>query len=320
MRVIQRAGLRPATAFAFALTASALAMAVPQAASADNIYGSGAIFTSRPCTAPADQTCVVSGVPRTFTQFSGGYATGFDASATISAGETAAAYVNFGTGYLPIIGLGSTAGALTRTGATATGFQSFTYTGDVDIDLAIKGSLHYITSGDAVDGDGYGEGTLNVALGIMTLDQFAAFGPQSTGADIVNSISTSFPDCGASGVVASGGFNSVGTTGENSVTVGLASNCSGGRITLHNGDSFVVVATMQAISNRTGFLDGLHTFAIDLDAEHTFLAGTDTVVDAAVLRASIDNSVPEPGTWAMMILGAGLAGTALRRRRVFTAA
>lgn len=318
MRFIQRAGLRSATAFAFAVGAAAL-VGAPQAAAADNIYGSGAIFTSRPCTATADQLCIVSGVPRTFTQFAGGYGQGLDASAAISAGETAQAFVNFGTGYLPTIGVGSTAGTATRTGATATGFQSFTYTGDVDIDLALMGSLHYITSGDAAVGDGFGEGTLNVALGIMTLAQFAAFGPMSDGADIVSGVNTSFPECGADGVVAAGGFNSLGTSGENRVTVSVASTCSGGRITLHNGDSFVVVATMQAITNRGGFLDGMHTFAIDLDPAHTYLAGTDTVVDAAVLRASIDNSIPEPGTWAMMILGAGLSGAALRRRRLITA-
>jgi hypothetical protein len=321
MRVIQRAGLRPATAFAFALTASALAMAVPQAASADNIYGSGAIFTSRPCTATPDQLCNVAGTPRTFTQFAGGYGQGLNTFAAISTGETAQGYVNFGAGYLPTLGIGSDSGAATRTGATLTGFQSFTYTGAFDIDLALKASLHYIQSGDLVDGDAIGEGGLNVSLGIMSLAQFAALGPGATGADIVNSISTNFPVCGADGVAAATDYNSGGQgAGEYRVDVGLATSCSGGKITLHNGDSFVVVATMQAISNRNGFLDATHTFAVDLDTEHTFLAGTDTVVDAAVLRASIDNSIPEPGTWAMMILGAGLAGTALRRRRVITAA
>jgi hypothetical protein len=34
----------------------------------------------------------------------------------------------------------------------------------------------------------------------------------------------------------------------------------------------------------------------------------------------IDNAVPEPGTWALMILGFGAVGTALRRRRIAVAA
>lgn len=34
----------------------------------------------------------------------------------------------------------------------------------------------------------------------------------------------------------------------------------------------------------------------------------------------IDNAVPEPGTWALMIVGFGFAGTAIRRQRTTTAA
>jgi len=41
---------------------------------------------------------------------------------------------------------------------------------------------------------------------------------------------------------------------------------------------------------------------------------------AGLKQLSFNTSVPEPGTWALMISGFGLAGAALRRRRALTAA
>src|SRR5436190_688169 len=225
MTTIHRTGRRPVSAFAFAAATVALFGLAPQAAQAGSILGSGAILTSRPCPAAADQICVVNNVPRTFTQFAGGYGGGLSTFADISAGETAQASVSFGADYLPTVGVGTTAGAATRTGATATAFRSFVYTGDVAIDLALRGDLHYVTSGDALVGDGAGEGTLNVALGLYSLADFVSlsgFGPESDGVDIVSSI-VDFPDCEA-GASAAGGFNSLGSTGENRATVGLATS------------------------------------------------------------------------------------------------
>lgn len=56
-----------------------------------------------------------------------------------------------------------------------------------------------------------------------------------------------------------------------------------------------------------------------LVADFTFRADGSGKPPSATLRF-ITTAAPEPGTWAMMIAGFGLAGTALRRRRIVAAA
>ena len=64
----------------------------------------------------------------------------------------------------------------------------------------------------------------------------------------------------------------------------------------------------------------MHTFSVQVDAEHTYLTGTTQVVDPVLLTRSLDGAVPEPASWALMILGFGLTGAALRRRRIVAVA
>jgi len=220
--------------------------------------------------------------------------------------------------------VGSSAGAETRTGASASAFRSFTYNGDVAIDLAINGLLHFVNSGDAAGpfptNDYAGDGTLNVVLSLLNVGKVtAAFGPGSTAGDLISNNDVNFATCGDSGVVAVSGYNTDGiSAGEHSATLGLNSRCGGGAITLNPGDSFVVVATLQAISNRGGFIDAMHTFTVQYDEAHTYLAGTtESVGDGFLARnVAVGASVPEPASWALMIGGFGAAGAMLRRRRV----
>ena len=53
-----------------------------QSAAADQFFGSAAIITNRPCTAPADQNCVPATSPRNFTQVTGGYDVGLSTAAS----------------------------------------------------------------------------------------------------------------------------------------------------------------------------------------------------------------------------------------------
>nr|MEA2798430.1 hypothetical protein [Phenylobacterium sp.] len=290
-------------------------MSLPSSvAQAQSVYGSASIITNRACTEAPGLVCTNATAPN-FRQFAGGMSTGLTTSASGAAGFSGAADVSFGADYLPTVKAGSSAGAQTRTGATATAFRSYTYEGDVAIDLALNGLLHYENSGDAVLGDGFGEGTLNVAFGIMRLADFSLFNASSTAVDIISSINTSFPDC-AAGAIAAGGYSSLGDApGVHTATIGLSNACAGGGITLNPGDSFVVVATLQAISNRGGFIDAMHTFSVQLDPDHTFITGTDELVDPTFLSASINGAVPEPSTWGLMILGLGGLGVAIRSQR-----
>ena len=297
----------------------ALTSLAPAVSHAGSVYGSAAIITNRPCTAAAADLCVVAGVPRNFTQFAGGMFTSFDTAAPIMpGGASGAAGVSFGDGYLPTVRVGSTAGAATRTGATAVAFRSFTYTGADTIDLALNGVLHYVNSGDVVAGDGFGEGNFNVALSLLQVSDLDIFNPLSTAIDIISS-PIGFRDC-SDGAIAASGYQSLGKGGgeHTGVNVGLSQTCDGHALTLHTGNSFVVVAALQAISNRGGFIDAMHTFSVQVDAEHTYLTGTTQVVDPGLLTQSLNGAVPEPASWALMIFGFGLTGAALRRRQMVT--
>lgn len=51
----------------------------------------------------------------------------------------------------------------------------------------------------------------------------------------------------------------------------------------------------------------------------TFLVGSFATFDGELSIAPVSTAVPEPGTWALMILGFGAAGLALRRRNAMAA-
>lgn len=281
-------------------------------ASAAPTFGSAAILTNRTCLDTPSQICTLG--PRIFTKYAGGIGTTFTTSAENmnGLGASAAAATSFDTGYLPTIKVGSEAGATTRTGATATAFRTYTYTGDRTINLALLGNLHFITSGSAVQGDGNGQGNLNVILNVLPVSALSVFSEASDAVDIISNPITG-ADC-SSGAIAAGGFNSVGLgSGEYSQPVSLSQACAGGAITINPGDSFVVLATLQAISNRGGLIDAMHTFSVVYDAARTVYADNGESVGATFLENAIVSPIPEPATWAMMLGGFGLVGAAARR-------
>ncbi len=320
----------PLAAFALAAAISGL---MASSAGAVQLQGMAAIATNRNCFVDTG-TCPILGSTQVSSTIDGARAQqhqyfGGDGVSQLSVtpglvnGASALVAGSFSAiDYLPTLHLASSAGPDTRTGMSFTSYRAFTWAG-ADIDLALKGNLHFITSGDAgAAGNGNefpGDGQLNVSLGLLRVSTVAAAFP--TGSDAITLISNSavsFPDCGGDGVIGASGFNSAGLTGgEYNRTISLSQGCSGGAIRLQNGDTFVVIATMQAISNRSGVLDASHTFTVTVDEENTFLAGTTEAVGQNFVAANLstDVAVPEPATWALMIGGFGLAGASLRRRR-----
>ncbi|WP_430425283.1 PEPxxWA-CTERM sorting domain-containing protein [Phenylobacterium sp.] len=309
-----------------AVSAAAIALAfaaAPGAAAAEDVYGSGAVVTNRPCPTSVT-TCVVGAARLQPHQYFGGYGQGLSANPTLLGGASGAAEVTFSDDYLPTVRLAAGAGAETRTGASATAFRSFTYEGEAAIDFALEGLLHFQTTGDQAGPQGAnefaGDGGLNVVLSLLRVSTVtAAFGPGASAIDIISNSGIGFPDCGAAGVIAVGGFNSSGlAAGEYHQSIGLSQSCSGGAIRLNPGDSFVVVASLQAISNRNGLMDAMNTFHVVYDEEKTVFAGTQDSVGAGFLsrNVAVGAAVPEPGVWALMVGGFGFAGHALRRRRL----
>ena len=280
---------------------------------ADPNFGSAAILTNRACSEAVGTDCAFT-TPRTFTQYAGGLGTSFSTNAVNENGSGASglASVSFDEGYLPTVKVASFSAQQTRTGASATAFRAYSYNGAAAINLVLTGSIHYITSGDTgVAGESAGEGIFNVNLAVLPISALSSFG--TTAVDIINSSSIGYASCGA-GEIAGIYTGSSGTTGDQRRTVSLAQSCSGGAITLRTGDTFIIYAGLQAISNRGGSLDASNTFSVNYDPVATVFADTGQSVGAAFFQTNL-SAVPEPATWAMMLLGFGTAGTAMRRRR-----
>lgn len=290
------------------------ALAAPGAASAASTFGSGAILTNRPCLADAT-SCFGR---QDFTQYAGGMGAGFSTSASIPGGASAAGAVSFGPGYLPTIKAASSAGAQTRTGGNVVAFRSFTYEGEAAIDLAFQGTLHYFTSGDFGPGELAGEGLLYAQISVLPISAIAGYSALTTGADIIHATSVNEIDC-STGAMAFSSVSGASASGEHTVKLGITQGCDGQPLTLSKGDTFVLLALLQSISNRGGFIDAMNTFTVQYDEVNTVYTGTTQRVGLATLQQTVTSTVPEPGTWALMICGFGLAGSALRRQRLVIA-
>jgi hypothetical protein len=57
------------------------------------------------------------------------------------------------------------------------------------------------------------------------------------------------------------------------------------------------------------------SFTATITAAHTFELGMENIGDNVLTSWAVLDTVPEPATWAMLILGFGLVGHAARRRR-----
>jgi hypothetical protein len=108
----------------------------------------------------------------------------------------------------------------------------------------------------------------------------------------------------------------------NTVTVDFVSffDSPDGGITLFDNGSFLL-STMSEFDQQTFERDGQGNFSTFTEFSSFSLVGDDPDAGGPAdfsnrtFTLSITQAVPEPDTWAMMILGFGLAGYALRRRR-----
>jgi hypothetical protein len=102
----------------------------------------------------------------------------------------------------------------------------------------------------------------------------------------------------------------------NNVTVTFYENPEGGFSLYNNANSSFLLITESPYNNdqvynssTNQFIAG--TYALDEYPENNTKDGP----EYSLTISQISSSVPEPSTWAMMILGFGLAGYALRRDR-----
>jgi hypothetical protein len=207
--------------------------------------------------------------------------------------------------------------------ATVLGVQGYTNTGSNGLLIplsAFTGLVDYQNFGSA--------GTVGAGLAITTsavLDPGVAnqwWQPNTT----AGSFGQFAGGCGTSGALAVGGAtaNMTAPTGSTQF-LGVSTQACGDLDTflLDPGETFYVWARLSVLRAAGGVTDASHTFNVNIAPEAQGavedLLPSLALADGSNLIVPTDAPVPEPATWAMMLLGFGAAGAILRRRRVAVA-
>ena len=303
---------------------AALAAASPAAATpgfgsaAENTYRDcGAAGPSDPCDGQRPGQQII------LKPITGGVSSGANTMLSLPDGSYANSSVGFGAFDLPVIHGETFAAGNNRMNVNAFGYQTYTYTGDGTTPFSITGSLHIVDSSTngvpdgAPDPDFPGQTLLGgvlpngaIGLGYVGIWDSAIVSSFTDAQSIFDNLFLA--QCGTAGVLGVGMISQSLPGGETTLSA-TTSACAPGALTLTPGQEVLVVAGLQLPVNRGGFVNALHTFTTELDPtlppevrenlrEH-LISGLDIL------------GVPEPGTWALMLLGFGGAGAALRRRR-----
>jgi hypothetical protein len=196
--------------------------------------------------------------------------------------------------------------------------QAFTWNGPA-IDLHaddLQATVHYI-------GNNGGQPANAVVAGFALLDASVISDPtlgaawfdlrHSGGGQPTGAFNATCATPGAIGIADNGNSH---LNGENSSTIG-ATDCGDGLLHLEAGDQFVIWEKLFLTEATPGAIDATHTFSLsfadDVPPE------TQQLVAGNLSIAAFRPSIPEPGTWALMIMGFGATGAALRRRAAVAA-
>lgn len=166
-------------------------------------------------------------------------------------------------------------------------------------------------------------GTLHLTSNEQTYGQFAAsFALLSDAADgqgpvwsaTNNGLFTA--NCASPGA---GGISTTGIvptgTGAKTINAATLQKCSG-TFELQTGHQFYIWSQLEVFDLGGGFIDASQTFSVDFAVNVD--AGLKTLITQNAVVVPVDAlavGVPEPATWAMMILGLGAVGGAMRRSR-----
>jgi hypothetical protein len=285
--------------------AAALAVTATPA-EATGPFGSAQYSTYRDCSAwAATDVCdgtlpgqqIVTGV------YGGGLGVTGSANLDRANGSFAHSSVSFGALALPELRGETYAVGQDRMNINVYGFQSYTFTGPSGTAFSLTGDLHIADS--STDG---GAGAL--PGGAIYSQYIAIWDPAIlAGLTTPQELFTAlfYADCSTAGVLGFGQTSGALPGGEQTFSVSTT-ECSTGSLQLTNGQQVLAVAGMQLPANRGGFVDSTHTFKTRLD--DALPAEVRATLEANLIPAG----VPEPASWALMIGGFGLVGSALRRR------
>jgi hypothetical protein len=189
------------------------------------------------------------------------------------------------------------------------------FEGTLDYNTALGGgSFTYVNAGVAlIDASAFGS-TANLG------DQYSKWGLGVNGAGNVFAA-----DCGTPGAL---GFANTGPhTGFGLGPVSLTeSMTSCGPVHVDTGDALGFWSKLVVFSAGNGFVDATHTFSIDFapgvdPAIEELIASSvaPVIIDPGVTAAGLPggfrpSGTPEPGAWALFILGLGALGAMFRRK------
>jgi hypothetical protein len=298
-----------------AVFACAVAGAATSAHADGGTYGAATYLTERSCASvTAADACDGSGLNQQIVsaQVSGGVNMTSSATLTISdaMGHTlgsASGAVTFGSLELPVIKAAtfSDPSSQVRMNSNDMGWQSYTYTGAA-APLSFTGALTIDSStSNGVDGTLPNGAIFTEYVAIWDPSLLADAATTST-IDLFTSLYGNL--CGTPGVLAAGYASGTLPSGGGASFNVTTTGCGGGPFVISPGQQVYVVAGEQLPVNRGGAIDASHTFRVELDP--TLSAAAQQNFDQ-----NLHAALPEPSAWALLVLGFGGLGAALRRRR-----
>lgn len=205
---------------------------------------------------------------------------------------------------LPVLKARAEANGPTTSTAYVLAFQGYKNTGDVALDLAFAGLLDFTATTSF--------GMVRAGLAVVT---DAVRDPKIGELWVNSAFDGAFTaTCGTPGAIAISQGPQLLASGPGTATVDTATGtCGGGQtFSIAPGQTFYVTARLLAFQNGLGVRDASNTFNVELS--QAVSAETRALLPQALVPVALA-PVPEPATWAMMMLGFGGVGFAMRRKQ-----
>ncbi|WP_424022163.1 PEPxxWA-CTERM sorting domain-containing protein [Polymorphobacter arshaanensis] len=186
---------------------------------------------------------------------------------------------------------------------------AYTYTGTSAVALPLVGNINFdvLFAAPTTLALNYSFGSATMRMAVTTPNLFANPGTAP------DSVVCGNPDVLAAGYATGGvgGFANGFAAKSFNFALDLTNGCDGQPMMLNPGQSVYIYTYLNAYAQRGATVDATHSFHVNL------APGTPPAVAAALQSGlTLHANVPEPASWAMMIAGFGLVGSAARRRRM----
>ena len=291
------------------LSAAALYSLIPGSHAEAAEFGSALFTSQRSCSQiSATELCDGRGPGQGAIRSLFGGGSGVNGSLNVNFGGGSIIRGSVGTFFptnFPGISINNNSAINERIGITALGFQAFTYKGTSPARFSLTGEFSdFNSSVNPSSGDLPSGGGFNQFFNIVQPDFFDTDGSVF---DLFNDLRSGF--CGSAGVLGDG-FAQGSFTGSAQLVTTSLSACAPTSLTLSPGQQFILIAGLLTVTIRGGFVEDA-SFGVRLGDDLT--AGERLNFERNLVPGLI-SVVPEPASWAMMLVGLGLIGGGLRSR------